>query len=363
VVIAGAGPAGSVAAKKCAAAGLKCLLVEKAKPPRNKVCSGMLMGSIAQGIVRSEFGEIPGDVLVEPLRLKGYMIHYPGADNTAVEWPTPIGWRKDIDHWLNRRAIESGAAFRDETRVLAVEKTGRAFKVKLERRGKVEEAEAGYVIGADGANSAVRRSLYPELTVKYVQNYRECYRGAKISLEPGYFHAVFLPGAGLVYQAAHQKDGCLLLEMGAGMGKVKAQAERFREHLRKAYGLEPGLKPAWRDGCLTPSLLRGLVSREFQPAKGNVLLAGDAAGLLMPLTGEGIGWALKSGSQAAEAVIEASGKGGEAAGLYLNSFAGIMSQLDIILSKVKGLAGESARGPEHTAAALRECWETSLRLS
>jgi len=361
--VVGAGPAGSVAAKKCAESGMKCLLLEKAEPPRNKVCSGMLMGRLAQGVVRAEFGEVPQEVLTDPYQLTGYMIHYPGADRQEVSWPTPIGWRKDLDWWMNRRAVERGAAFWTGTRALGLREAGGRYTVSLERKGETAEVTAKYVVGADGATSAVRRSLFPDLAVRYVQNYRECYRGAKVDLEPGYFHAVFPPGGGLVYQAAHHKDGYLILEMGAGPGKVKEMARRFKAYLSRDFGLDPGLKPAWRDGCLTPALLRELVSREFQPAMGNVMLAGDAAGLLMPLTGEGIGWALKSGVLAAGAIAEAEERSCDADGLYLKGFVDIIEKLDIIFTKARSIAGKIEEGPPHIAGVLRECWEASLKIA
>lgn len=57
-IVVGGGPGGAVAAKRCAEKGLTTLLVEKKKLPRDKVCTGMVMGDWAHEIIRSEFGEI-----------------------------------------------------------------------------------------------------------------------------------------------------------------------------------------------------------------------------------------------------------------------------------------------------------------
>ncbi|MBA4395318.1 MAG: NAD(P)/FAD-dependent oxidoreductase, partial [Desulfobacca sp.] len=100
VVIVGAGPGGAVAAKRCLEAGFSTLLLEKRALPRDKVCSGMIMGPWAGEIVAAQFGAIPPEVLTIPSVLKGHMIHVPGARPELLEWPTPLAWRKDFDFWL-----------------------------------------------------------------------------------------------------------------------------------------------------------------------------------------------------------------------------------------------------------------------
>ena len=57
VVVVGAGPGGAAAAKRCADRGLNTLLIEKKELPRDKVCSGMIMGQWALEIIRQEFGQ------------------------------------------------------------------------------------------------------------------------------------------------------------------------------------------------------------------------------------------------------------------------------------------------------------------
>lgn len=57
VVVVGAGPGGSMAAKKCADHGLKVLVLERWKLPRDKHCSGLIMKPWCENIIREEFGE------------------------------------------------------------------------------------------------------------------------------------------------------------------------------------------------------------------------------------------------------------------------------------------------------------------
>jgi flavin-dependent dehydrogenase len=65
-------------------------------------------------------------------------------------------------------------------------------------------------------------------------------------------------------------------------------------------------------------LAGGLVSGAFLPANKNILLAGDAGGFVLPITGEGIGTGLKSGLLAADSIIQARKSDHRADGIYLN---------------------------------------------
>jgi flavin-dependent dehydrogenase len=60
VIVVGAGPGGSAAAKRCAEAGLETVMFEAKKLPRDKVCSGLIVGLAAQRLVREVFGKFLG---------------------------------------------------------------------------------------------------------------------------------------------------------------------------------------------------------------------------------------------------------------------------------------------------------------
>ena len=92
VIVVGGGPGGSVAAKKCAQAGFRTLLLERKRLPRDKVCSGMVMGPWAHDIIQGEFGTIPREILVEPYFLAGHVIHVPGVEPRIIPWKTPLAW-------------------------------------------------------------------------------------------------------------------------------------------------------------------------------------------------------------------------------------------------------------------------------
>ncbi len=77
VIIVGAGPAGSAFAIKCVGHGLKTLVLEMSKLPRDKVCSRMIMGPVAYTLIKQEFGGLPERILSSPYYLSGYMFHVP----------------------------------------------------------------------------------------------------------------------------------------------------------------------------------------------------------------------------------------------------------------------------------------------
>ncbi|MCP4578055.1 MAG: FAD-dependent oxidoreductase, partial [Deltaproteobacteria bacterium] len=144
VIVAGAGPGGSLAAKRCAELGFKTLLLEKKKLPRDKVCSGMVAGPWATDAIKKEFGEIPKEILVPPYHLSGQMFHVPGASPRPLKWHTLLGWRKDLDAWMNEKAREKGVEIRDGAKVTGVLREKGRNRVRLETNKKTQYLEARF---------------------------------------------------------------------------------------------------------------------------------------------------------------------------------------------------------------------------
>ncbi len=137
VVVVGAGPGGSAAAKKCAEAGLETVLFEARKLPRDKVCSGLIVGSAAQRIVKEAFGEIPKKVLAEPYYYSGVKVYVPGTKPRSIENRIPVGWRRDIDFWMTQRAVDAGAKVYDECRIKSVKAAKDGVSVTFSRWRRV----------------------------------------------------------------------------------------------------------------------------------------------------------------------------------------------------------------------------------
>ena len=357
VIVVGGGPGGSVAAQRCAQSGLKTLLIERKKLPRDKVCSGMVMGLWAHDIFQQEFGTIPLEILVDPCQLSGHILHVPGTPPQRILCKTPLAWRKDLDFWMIQIAQKKGVEIREGAKLIKVTQKAGVCTVTMIQGKTPRELKSRFVIGADGGASAVRKSLFPLLKVQYSVPVRECYTGA-LDLERDYFHWFFPKSCPRPRFGLNHKNDCFLIE-GSG---IKELSNEIIQILAK-YGFNRKSKPLWKDGCLIPRLHEALITGSFSPAKGNILLVGDAAGLLFPITFEGIGTALKSGVLAADSVARSVKEGRAAAGIYQEELKPVLQTIRHLHSWNKKLEQEADKGGAELSKALKAAYEETLKVS
>jgi menaquinone-9 beta-reductase len=346
VVVVGAGPGGAAAAKRCAERGLSTLILEKKRLPREKCCSGLVLGKLAHRLAAQEFGPLPEEVVLA--HMKGLLLWMPGVGERRLPSDTPITWRKNLDHWMVRGAQAAGAELWEDAMVKCIATDGGISTLTVRKDGAECTVEARYVIGADGAYSTVRKTMFPDTEFGTSAAYREWYPGSP-GLEDDWAYVVFPRGEYRPNVWICPKDDGFTLE-GAG---VKPLKDEIRGLLTTA-GWTPS-EPSWRDGCVSRALLfEHLATGRFTPARGNTLLVGDAAGLQFPISGEGIGTALQSGLLAAEAVAAAAGStggasggtagGGDAAARYLEALAPLqatLADMNAEVAHIRTLTGEA----------------------
>lgn len=333
VVVVGGGPGGSAAAKRCAEHGGKVLLLEKGKRPRHKMCSGWLMDNFTRNQVDRVFGPVPLPVLNNPPYLYGFVVHGPGGKRETVKGQFPQAWRKDLDSWMNEKASEAGAEIWDEAHVTSVIEDGRGCSVKLTRGGKETEIGARYVIGCDGCLSVVRRSLFPDLKPPSMQALQHWYKGSMGDLEREYLHEFMYPDAGYDTRSVasgsicgvHYKEEYFCISCGAAPGRWRENMQQARTLLSGLYGFDSGREPLWVDSCLVPELHLSLIDGSLRPARGSILLVGDAAGLMDTREGGNIGLAVRTGQMAADSVVKSQQQGTRAEDHYLASMQSIIS--------------------------------------
>lgn len=359
VVVVGAGPAGSAAAKRCAEYGLDTLVLEKRILPRDKVCSGMIMGPVAHTLVKQEFGDLPDTVLTQPNHLIGFAFHVPGVGIQKIDNFTPLTWRRNLDYWMNQQAEAKGAKILPSARFIGFRQREHSFTVEFEKGGQRDKIETRFIIGADGTRSEVRKLLFPDLITYYTHVYQECYQG-ELNLDKRYLHWFFpleLNGGFSI----HQKDSLIVVDFGGNVGMVKQVMAWTKNFLSQNYHFDFRQKPISRDGCVELFLWQGLFSGSFLPAKGNVLLVGDAAGIRLPVSGEGIGTALKSGLLAADSISRAIESGVEPDKYYLNGVDVILTEFRQIAPQFKRINDERKSGASSLPKVLAEAYRETLR--
>jgi len=354
VVVVGSGPSGCIAGKVCAKAGLNTLLVEKKSLPRDKVCSGMVMGRWANYLIKEHFGEIPKEVLNIQGNYVGIAVHV-GPDAVA-EIPAfiPVGWRKNLDYWMCQKVLETGAEVEDNTRVINIREHEKGYTLDVKVGKEKKTISARCVVGADGALSAVRKSVWPELKVQYKPAYRECY-DVSLSIEKSWFRWFFPYSTHSPRFDICFKDQFLIIE-GGGIRQLREPMN----HILEGYGFPRDAKPLWRDGCVNPILYSELFNGTFLPAKKNVILVGDAAGMLLPFTQEGIGSALRSGVLAGEAVLKAFRTNSTAGEHYLREIQGFKMYLKDLFLLQQAMVDIAKKGAIALVEAMRQFIEKTV---
>jgi geranylgeranyl reductase family protein len=285
-IVVGAGPAGSTAAYRLAKAGADVLILDRARFPRDKPCGGGVTGRAARLLPFSIEPVVEHVVTAVDLRLR-YGKTLSRGDAEPLVYMTQ---RKRLDHFLVQHAVEAGADFREGTKVGAV--------AVSESGVSVEAFEGKTVIGADGVNGITARALglgsnrvvgvALEGNLPYAKMDPRLFDG-RLALELG----VVPGGYGWVFPKGDHAN--------FGVGGWEAEAPRLRDHLRRlceAHGVAPDDLEELRGYRLPLREPRSTLAR------GRALLVGDAAGLIDPVSGDGMFEGFLSARYASEAVLD-----------------------------------------------------------
>ncbi len=318
-VVVGAGPGGTTTATLLARQGKSVLVLDRSAFPRDKICgdgiSGKSMDAIrALGLehelrVRESLGSW-GVTFSGPY---GDQVSIPFGEQTAAKIaPGFVCAREVFDQVLFDACVESGADVRVERTVTGLIREGtRVLGVNYTTKdGESHEARAPVVVGADGAYSVVARELgMDQLDEKhYVAAVRGYFDGVTGFNDGDFIELHFVdeinPGYFWIFPMANGRAnvgvGMLSSEIKKRGVKLKPMFEqmlahpRFRERFSNA--TQVGKTKGW--GLPVGSKLRTMAGDGW-------LLIGDAASMIDPFTGEGIGNAMVSGVKAAEWVERA----------------------------------------------------------
>ena len=310
VIVVGAGPAGSTAAALMARNGQRVLLVDKEHFPRDKVCGDAVSGKSLR--ILDRLGVTGRLIESDAVQSWGVTFSAPSGDEVSI----PFSPQSDAPGFVCRRAVfdnlvfdaaqSAGAEIWQGSEVKGLLRDGDFVTgVNVARPdGQVVDVRAPLVVGADGAYPVVARELgVSKLDHKhYVGAIRAYYEGVQgfnsgnyleihfvDEVIPGYFWIFPLPGGGA--------------NIGLGMLSEVIRKKRIRlKELLDQVVAHPRF--AWRfDGAERIGKVRGwglpLGSRPREMTGNGWMLLGDAASLIDPFSGEGIGNAVLSASLAA----------------------------------------------------------------
>lgn len=295
VLVLGAGPCGAAAAHDLATAGLTVRVLDRPAFPHAKPCAG---GVTMKALQRLRFDIQPvvretADTLNITLR---------GHRPAGLAGPGPVcvlTHRPELDAYCMSQAEAAGAGFERITALRGMRQT--VDHVELETtRGRLRGL---WLVAADGAHSAVRRWLFGQQALRGAVAVEGLLAREHCQWYPGmtFDFGACSQGYGWLFpKGDHVNVGLYVWDRGRGKPARQALAAYARERL----------------GSDRLTAVRGYPEgtwgHRVQPAAGRVLLGGDAAGLAEPLLGEGIYGAVRSGQDAAAAILG----GGDVARTY-----------------------------------------------
>ncbi len=310
VIIVGAGPAGCACALDLTSiTSLKIAIIDQASFPRDKICGDALSADVI-----NQLKKLPGPVdeafyrFDEKLASHGVSFFAPNGNRLDIPFPLDkpsvpgyLCQRWHFDHFLFTQLKQYPNIEIIQLKIQDISTTDEAVYLDSNQR----KLTAPLIIGADGAHSVVRKKLanYQMDKHHHCAGIRAYYENVADTHPDNYIELHFikdlLPGYFWIFSLKNN-----LANVGIGMlsSEVSKRSVNLKQKFNKIITQHPQIAPRFADAWQTDKV-RGfglpIGSRKLSISGHRFLLTGDAASLIDPFTGEGIGNAIRSGRVAA----------------------------------------------------------------
>ena len=290
VVVIGAGPAGSTFAKQVSFGSSKVLLIDGQSKSNKKPCGGLLSPDAQKALARFDLA-LPKSVLVDPQIFAVKTIDLCSKITRYYQRCYLNMDRFAFDKWLV--SIVPDTVVKINGKCTHIEKSGGLFQVTVTVNGRTEIIATKQIVGADGANSIVRRTFFKNKVMHYVAIQQWFLNTNNIS---PFYSCVFDEKTSDSCSWVMHKDGNIIFGGCFAPQNCKSAFEAQKERLVSFLGYDLG-KCIKTEACIT---YRPRKLNDFETGKNGVYLIGEAAGFISPSSFEGISSALISGELLAE---------------------------------------------------------------
>ncbi len=326
VIIIGGGPAGSGAALFLGKHKIKHLLLEKALFPREKTCGDGLTPKVLH--VLKKFDENIGASFMQKETLNGSwggVVTAPNGKRAEFPLTSPPAkyahaplWvckRKDFDAFLHTFFLPDYTEVKYGASVTEIVQQEKDILLTFSYKNETFTATCDLIIGADGDRSIVKKTFAPQKKdpAHYCASIRAYFSGVKNLHEKQFMEFYFLeglmPGYFWIFPLP---DGTANIGIGMMSNYVSKHKVNLRETFLKLIATHPDLKERFSEATMQGNIAGWGIpmgSKLTTLAGKGFMLIGDAASLVDPASGEGIGNALYSGMLAADAAKLALEKG------------------------------------------------------
>ncbi len=311
VLVVGAGPAGSASAAHLAASGFQVMLLDQHHFPRDKIC-GDFVGPV--GLLELSRLGIPEQTIEQQTNIINYASAF--LDNrelVSATIPEITGYpthgrvipRLLLDNWVFQKAADAGVEIREGYRVTAIHKDKFGVTVTARANKQTFYFRTRLLIGADGSNSVIARAVRgfsppAKDRIVAVRAYFEDVEGPQDRADL-YFTKTSFPGYCWLFPTG---EGRANVGVGMAAKMIPPGKLGLKSLLLNLVKTDKALHQRLANAQLT-SKINGwpltTYDHRLPVTSDRIMLVGDAAGLINPLNGEGIQYALLSGRWAAEA--------------------------------------------------------------